>query len=403
MKELVVIAHVPTVAVDLGFIPAAHRLGLSVTLLTDCAPAYRQQLASAAPEQRPDQLLACDVFNPLAIIEVLTRRGTMPGAIFSNSDHLQTATSLAAQYFGLPGKDWRTTYRAKNKAEMRAHLAALGIDSLWHRVVCDADQLDALLAEDNPPWPCIVKPREGVASEMVTLVDGAAAMREKCAAIWAGNSAQVLLLEQYLPGELYSLETLGDKDNILALGGFHTRLSDPPHFIELDTVWGTGLPVAVEQQVLAILRRFGVGFGACHTEFVMGPSGPCLIEINYRSIGDWCEFQLAHALQIPLFEIVLQLYLGQPLPDLKLAPNCAWVRYFTAQQAGVLQAASEAFSLEQPGLSLQYQPLRKTGDTIRLTHSNRDYLGVLRGIAPNREQLAAAMAQTTTQLNWSIA
>lgn len=47
---------------------------------------------------------------------------------------------------------------------------------------------------------------------------------------------------------------------------------------------------AQENQVVDIIRCFGVGFGACHTEFVMTNKGPRLIEINYRNIGDYREF-----------------------------------------------------------------------------------------------------------------
>src|SRR3546814_4263544 len=40
------------------------------------------------------------------------------------------------------------------------------------------------------------------------------------------------------------------------------------------------------------LAQFGVGLGACHSEFVVTPRGPVLVEINYRSIGDNREFLL---------------------------------------------------------------------------------------------------------------
>jgi diaminopimelate decarboxylase len=33
-------------------------------------------------------------------------------AVLSNSDHLQAQTAVAADYFGLPGKDWRSCLRA---------------------------------------------------------------------------------------------------------------------------------------------------------------------------------------------------------------------------------------------------------------------------------------------------
>ena len=53
-----------------------------------------------------------------------------PDVIFSNSDHLQAETALAAAYFGLPAKDWRACLTAKNKALMRRALAAAGVETV---------------------------------------------------------------------------------------------------------------------------------------------------------------------------------------------------------------------------------------------------------------------------------
>lgn len=210
MKEIILVAHIPTDSANQGFIPAAKALGLRVVLLTDCVASHREYFSQTGLSAYPDQTVACDVFNPLAIVEAVTRRAGRPAALFSNSDHLQASTALAAQYFGLPGKDWRTTYRAKNKAEMRAHLAALGLDRLWHAVVCDSASL-SMLASDVP-FPCVVKPREGVASQHVSMSRDWEELAAQCAAIWAMHPGQALLIEEYIDGPLYTLETLGDRD-----------------------------------------------------------------------------------------------------------------------------------------------------------------------------------------------
>jgi len=401
MRELIINAHVPTDSVNEGFIPAAKSLGFSVILLTDCAQDHREHFAKQGLKAYPDEIVACDVFNPLAVIDAITSRQQQPTAIFSNSDHLQSSTALAAEYFGLPGKDWQTTYRAKNKAEMRKHLAALGVDTLWHAVVCDAKDLKTIKHE--APFPCIVKPREGVASQNVSMACNQEELDAHCVAIWAEHAGQTLLVEEYIDGPLYTLETLGDGQDLIVLGGFQVKLTPPPYFVELDAVWGTGLPLQVEAQVLETIRQFGIGFGACHTEFVMSESGPRLIEINYRNIGDYREFLLCDVLQIPLFEKVLQLYLGEPLPNIQVSNNAAWIRYFTASEAGKLNHVTEGFTLSEEALKLTFLPLRKVGDTIRLTNSNKDYLGVLRGFGACAQQLENAMDRASQSLNWEIA
>ncbi|RJG01672.1 ATP-grasp domain-containing protein [Noviherbaspirillum sedimenti] len=401
MKELIILAHVPTDAINAGFIPAAQRLGLSVVLLTDHAEAHQQHFGQARLATYPDEIIACDVFNPLAVIGALTCRSQAPAAIFSNSDHLQASTAIVADYFGLPRKDWHVAYRAKNKAEMRASLQNRGLDMLWHAVVCDKAGLAQ--ATKGMPFPCIVKPREGVASQQVTLSHERAELEAQCEAVWSEQPGLPLLLEEYIEGPLYTLETLGDGKRLHVLGGFQVKLSPPPYFVELEAKWGTGLTAAQEAQVVDIIRRFGVGFGACHTEFVMTDKGPRLIEINYRNIGDYREFLLQDTLAIPLFEIVLRLYLGEPMPQLELAQNAALIRYFTAPSAGCLTEAPGAFVNQTDGQLFSYKPLRSIGEFISLTNSNKDYLGVLRATGPDAQRLGAEVERIGRSLAWRIA
>lgn len=111
-NPLVILTHVRHVAVTEGFLPAAKRLGLPVVLLTDHRLDHLEYF-SQHPEAAPQQIVECDVFNPLGVIDVLRTLGIRPAAVFSNSDHLQTSTASVAQGLGLPGKDWRVCYAAK--------------------------------------------------------------------------------------------------------------------------------------------------------------------------------------------------------------------------------------------------------------------------------------------------
>lgn len=401
MQEIIMLAHVPTDSLNEGFIPAAQRLGYTVVLLTDHAEAHREHFAQMGLPAYPTEIVACDVFNPIAVINAITCRSQKPAVVFSNSDHLQASTSIAAEYFGLPRKNWLVAYGAKNKAEMRAQLQRSGIDTLWHALVCSPQRLAEVLGE--APFPCIVKPREGVASQQVSLCRDRQELEQRCRELWAGQPGYALLLEEYIAGPLFTLETLGDGSALRVLGGFKVELSPPPHFIELEAHWGTGLPSAVENRVVEMIQALGVGFGACHTEFVLTESGPRLIEVNYRCIGDYREFLLQETLAFPLFEQVLRLYLGEALPQLDLAPNAAIIRYFTASAAGELKRTPQSFAHEMEDMRLSYKPLRVAGDALSLTHSNKDYLGVLRGIGADFDRLAQEMERVSQGLVWEIA
>lgn len=399
MPNLLLLAHVPTDAVNEGFLPAARQLGLQVTLLTDQAEAHRRHFSAVDLPAHPESIIQCDVFNPVAVINEISRNARQPSAIFSNSDHLQTSAALAADYFGLPGKDWKAAYRAKNKAAMRGYLRDQGVDVLWHAVVTDDDGL----ADLSPvPFPCVAKPREGVGSQLVRFCEDRDALAAHCRDIWSNDAGRAVLIEDYIPGELYTLETLGDGKDIIVLGGFHVALSPPPDFMEMEGRWGDWLTAAQRDAVLEQIRTVGVGFGSCHTEFVLTPNGPRIIEINYRTVGDHMEFMLEHTLDMALFEKILRLHLGEPLGRCSVAQRSAAIRYFPIEKAGEILSAPEGFLQTDAGTRVEFRPLRSVGDRMTITRSNKDYLGVLSASAPNSAMLNEAMGEARERLSWDI-
>ncbi|WP_327592154.1 ATP-grasp domain-containing protein [Streptomyces chartreusis] len=388
--RLYLLALNPTDAVSEGFLPAAARLGLDVTVLTDQPAAHRRA--------HPDiEVLECDVRDFRAVISRVSTHHR-PDAVFTNSDHLQTQAALAADYFGLPGKDWRAALRCKDKAEMRRRLAAAGVDTVW------STELTEPVAPGDAPYPCVLKPREGVASEDVVLVDGPEELVAHAKEILERRPGAALLVEEYLPGDLFTLETLGDGRVRHVLGGFRTDLSPPPYFIEERLTYVPAHPGPVVAQVLEQLDALGVGFGACHTEFVVRAGRARIIEVNYRAIGDQCDLLLARLLEIPLFEHILRTHLGEPLPaDLGARRDgAARLDYPCADRAGTLVDAPPATELDVEGAHLTYRPLRAVGERHELYRTNRDYLGVLRATGIDQPAVDRAVAEFLAGRRWEI-
>lgn len=399
-QRLYLLALNPTDSVTEGFLPAASRLGLDVTVLTEPgrADAHRR---TGAPE-----VLECDVRDFRELVGRISRHHP-PDAVFSNSDHLQTQAALAADYFALPAKDWKAALRTKNKAQMRRHLAATGTDTV-RSAELGPDEDPATLLDRGLPWPVVLKPREGVASEDVVLAADPGELLRHCALIRARRPGAALVAEEFLAGELHTLETLGDGGTLHVLGGFRTRLSAPPHFIEeqLDFVPAAERDPDVVADLLAQLAALGVGFGACHTEFVHRPGGrPRIVEVNYRAIGDQCDLLLADLLGIPYFETVLRTHLGEPLPaDLGARTDGrARLDYPCADRAGTLTAAPAAQEHRTGGVRLTYRPLRGVGERHELHHTNRDFLGVVRATGTDQEAVNRAVAEFVAAQRWEIA
>jgi biotin carboxylase len=417
--RLCLIASKPTDSVILGFLPAAARLGLEVVLLTDqpeeheraqarqlprpgCPRPGAERDAEPAGDGPPARFVGCDVRDARELIGAIAELPA-PHAIVSNSDHLQTQTALAAAYFGLPGKDWRSAVRAKNKSLMRRRLAEAGIE----RVAAAR-----IRAGGHPPdglrYPVVLKPAEGVASEDVVLAASPAELAEQSARILARRPGETLLAEEYLPGELHTLETLGDGKRTWVLGGFRTALSPPPYFIEQRLTWAVPAPEAAREHVLGALGALGVSFGACHTEYVDGSRGPALIEVNDRLIGDHCDFVLSDLLGVDLFDLVLRVHLGESLPAQPPRPwggsGHAVIDYVVADRSGTLAAVPPPGERPTgtPDVRLSFQPLRAAGDDIVVTHTNRDYLGVISAIGPDATAVEVAVAAARAAESWPI-
>jgi biotin carboxylase len=399
--QLCLVALNPTDSVTEGFLPAAAALGLDVTLLTDQPDAHRAAYAGRA--DAPTDVEYCQVrdFRELVgHVERLSDRHDGLAAVFSNSDHLQTQTALAAGYLSLPAKDWHATLRVKNKALMRRHLARQGIDTVRSQ--------ELLPGNDNKsfdvPFPCVVKPREGVASEDVVLVanaDELAAAREE---IRLRKPETILVAEEFLAGELRTLETIGDGGVPRVLGGFRTTLSPPPYFIEETMVFDPTPPDWQVRAVLAQLAALGVGFGACHTEYMVDGDRIRLVEVNYRAIGDQCDLLLADLTGVPFFESVLRVHLGESLPaDLHIhTDRYARIEYRCADRGGRLLDAPPAMNQERDGVFLTYRPLREIGVERAVTNTNRDYLGVLRAIGTDQSTVDRVSAGFLAEHEWVI-
>jgi biotin carboxylase len=397
--RLTLVARNPTDSVTLGLLPAAAHLGLRVTLLTDAPDDHRR--ACAGWPHGPEEIVGCDVRDFRELVGVIAGR-PCPDAIFSNSDHLQAQTALAAAYLGLPGKDWRAALRAKNKALMRRHLATLGLDAVAIAEL-PASEDPAALAGRRLPYPLVVKPREGVASEEVFLVHDAGELVARAAEIRGRRPNEALLVEEFLAGELRTFETLGDGRTLHVLGGFRTTLSAPPHFVEERLEWAPDLPHGAREALLAQLGALGVGFGACHTELVLAGAAPRLIEVNYRLVGDQVDLLLADLLGVPLFEQVLRVHLGERLSGEPPRPaGHALADYVVAGRSGTLAAAPGPADVEDGGVRLRYRPLRPAGDRIALSHTNRDYLGVIRATGPDRPRVEAAAAAFRARSRWEV-
>lgn len=398
----------PTFSVTEGFLSAAARLGLSVILLTDRVEDHLQEYQGS--DHKPAAIELANVNDPADVASRIAGLRTRFGkaeALLSNSDHLQFSTSAAAELLGLPTKDWRAALRCKNKALTRQTLADAGLDSVFS-LELRPDQEPTSVAE-TLPYPVVLKPREGVATEDVAYISNPAEFIAAVAEIRKSRGPVALVVEEYLTGKFYSYDTLGDGDQTLAFGSWHTELSAPPLFHELRDQWHPELPASVVDSLNAQLSALGVNFGACHTEFVSDGERARIIEVNYRLIGGGMDAFTSQVLDLDLFAEVISLHQGAELSsELRAAVagaanKAARVEYVFAEQPGQLTSAPPTSDTVLEGsVRLIHCPLQDLGSTVTAGNTKRDFLSAVQGIGADDEAVQAAIAGFVAANSWTV-
>ena len=404
----VLITHVVNDAVIEGFIPALlklrHAPDSQLIIITDDKEAHMDALI-ATPLGAQISILECDVFNPLAIIDTLNNYHILPDLVFSNSDHLQAATAIVAEFFHLPSKDWRHCLVFKDKYLMRKQLHSAHLYQAGYQLL---SAKDLHLENLSINFPLVAKPKQGVASMDVQLCMNKNELLSYCQSFWQSKTLPILV-ESYVAGRLITLETLGDGESLVAVGGFEVTLTEPPHFVELDAVWNTPLCVQYRERCLSILQDIGVGLGVCHSEFIITPTGEVhLVEINYRSIGDGREFLLHDMAHYPWFDTIVRLHQGVSIAELEaefgqLAISThARIHYITAPQSGTICAAPSPFNKQTQQTVIIHQPLKKQHQTIHITHSNKDYLSRLLAYSDCANTMNDVLNDAIASLQWQF-
>src|SRR5205823_9157093 len=107
-------------------------------------------------------------------------------------------------------------------------------------------------------------------------------------ALYGGRVApkHVLLLEEELHGDVFSVEGFVEGDDVEIWGYTDRELVGDPFFAERSLTYGVPAPAPrVDDFVRTVLGATGYDFGAFHLELLDTPDGLRLVELNARLIG----------------------------------------------------------------------------------------------------------------------
>jgi biotin carboxylase len=193
-----------------------------------------------------------------------------------------------AEAMGLALNSSSSLIQINDKAAMRELLRAHDLSPLMSvearssreaaRLVCDVE------------LPVVLKP---------TCLDGSRAVRlirrRTDVTAWLSELTRLgyrgpVLIEEYLRGPEFSVETITANGTHHVVGITAKRLGRPPHFVEMGHVHPAPLAQEAKSEIAELVVTFldatGYRFGPAHTEVILTEAGPRIVESQARFGGD---------------------------------------------------------------------------------------------------------------------
>lgn len=260
-----------------------------------------------------------DFFHPISIVEkekiLAVCKKLKPVAVVSIASDLAAITvNYVARELGLPANSARCVDKTTNKYLMRQALQKSGVRTpLFSKVnLADCKELTV-----NFFYPLIVKPTDRSGSRSITKIASKRELLEAVAAAVEVSFEHYAIVEEYLTGDEYSMETISYHGEHHALAITKKYTTGAPSFIETAHLEPSLLSLQmcerVQEVIFTALTALEIENGASHSEFKVDENGDIsIIEIGARMGGDCIGSHLVQlSTGLDFVQMVLDVGLGK--------------------------------------------------------------------------------------------
>ena len=369
------------------FCAAARQLGLRPVLLAR-DPGRYPYVETDAIDSR--------VVDTTSVEAVLAAcRELDPAGVTSSSEYYVATAAEVAGVLGLPHPDPDAIRSCRDKYAQRVRLRDAGVPTPSFVAARTPDEAADATARIGPP--VVVKPVAGSGSIATRLCADPAEARAAAAVVLDGDPAKLALppqdavmVEEYLDGPEYSVETLDDQ----VIGITRKYLGPAPYFVETGHDFPAPLDpasaAAIGDAAVAALLALGLGWGPAHVELRVTAAGPRIVEVNPRLAGGMIPRLVEEALGIDLIHHVIATVAGRAETPRPTRARSAAIRFVVADRSGrLLDVTGIDDARAVPGV-VEVEFTRSVGDDLVLRHSFQDRLGYVIASAEDGSVAASA-------------
>ena len=206
--------------------------------------------------------------------------------------HVGNEESMMLAYEVADELGTRSTHRSRSPCSTTSSpcepCSDKGISAVRFAVAKHWSEVEALLADFT--LPVVVKPARLSASRGIFLLTDPADLPAWGEMLAAYSYDGPLLVEEYLCGPEFSVETLTVRGEHHVIGVTRKLLGPLPHFVERGHL--SGLPATAETTQIAalaveLLDAVGYQCGPAHTEIILTADGPRIVESQARLVGQF--------------------------------------------------------------------------------------------------------------------
>lgn len=228
------------------------------------------------------------------IIQQLQRsKFTIKAAVAGIDSGVGLADQVAHE-LGLWSNPLELSNARRDKGEMRQILQKHGF-SCPAFTLCKTDE-DVINFAQNHPFPLVIKTPKGAATSQVYICEDVDSLRKSFQDIlhhdnFFGERAKYAVLEEYIGGKEYVVNTFSDGKNVYATDVWYYDKINTEEFknIYYNVIFQSLTSPSFQplcKYAVAVVRAFGIQRGPAHLEIKDDPRrGPTLIEINSRLAG----------------------------------------------------------------------------------------------------------------------
>lgn len=212
------------------------------------------------------------------------------GVLTAATDYGVLTASYIANKLNLNGLPYEVAQLVKNKYEVRKKLVEEKVDDTPQFFsITSLDEINDI--ENKIIFPIMIKPCDGSGSKGVNRANNIIELKTYCQEALKYSLSKKVLLETFIVGKEYGVESFVYRDNVHVLGVMEKEMTKSPYYAELGHTISYKIDNELEEKIKSVaekaIRTLSINFGSVNMDVLVTEDNKvCIVDIGARMGGN---------------------------------------------------------------------------------------------------------------------